>query len=126
MLLPKNNTVDLKYRFRFFASIVLSNSKENFKENYEYFGQLYDLRSKIVHGTEDYMKSYKKFSKLIIKWNIDSLKDDLILKTWKEVSNHIISKILLIIHFSINNNFNIPDDFENISKIISQIKAISD
>ncbi|MFX1499931.1 MAG: hypothetical protein ACFFDH_03085 [Promethearchaeota archaeon] len=89
---------EFSYQFRLHASLLLSNNFIELISNINFFNDLYNLRSNIVHGSEGWFEVYKKFLKNNVKWTISYDNDyDQIESSKNDVLNLIFEKIIRII-----------------------------
>ena len=66
LLIPENR--ELSYQFRLHTSLLISKDISDFRTNIGFFGDLYNLRSRIVHGDEDWHGIYRKFLNNHTRW----------------------------------------------------------
>jgi len=90
---------ELSYQFRLHASLLISNDISELRTNIGFFDDLYNLRSRIVHGDEDWHEIYRKFLNNHTRWEFTKSEwnYDQIEFTRSEVLNLIFMKIIRII-----------------------------
>ncbi|MFW9823233.1 MAG: hypothetical protein ACFFE4_09875 [Candidatus Thorarchaeota archaeon] len=91
---------ELAYQFRLHPSLLISKNISDFETNLTFFKDLYNLRSKIIHGDEKWTEAYRKFLNRNTRWNFSKSELDYnkIEFTRSEVLNLIFLKILIIIN----------------------------
>jgi len=90
---------ELSYQFKMHSSMLISSDFKEFNINLKFFNDLYNLRSKIVHGYEKWKDVYFDFINKNTRWNFNKTEwnQDNIEFTKREVLDLIFKKILKII-----------------------------
>ncbi len=114
---------ELSYQFRLHTSLLLSKDIHELKTNISFFKDLYNLRSKIVHGYESWHEIYRKFLKNHTRWNFAKSEwdSDQIEFTRSEILDFIFMKILQII-IRINEIGLSLEDIQKPSNLIAKLK----
>ncbi len=128
-LLTTEKRIELSFRFRLYATLLISSNSTEAKNNYDYFRDLYNLRSIIIHGKENWALSdtYIKFAKNCITFDVNGLdKRTIFEKTNEYIVPNLFSKIVKIVSKIIQINEKFPNYLFNINNIIKLAKNIEE
>ena len=119
------NSSELSFRFALYVSSFLSSNEAEFENQFEFFKKLYGLRSKIIHGVQNWKDYKNKKNKLLKKFielaNLNGIEKLLERKGYLNEKNleiiiqfFLFHKISSILKKLIDENINFPENFENL------------